>query len=158
MAAPVPDIDAEERDEIRREEREQRKKDRRNERELKEGREKFEVVANSIIFTLESKRRRRNKVKDTATRNIMLTESIMILVDTLSGFARAAGEHFKVDSSIKDRLFQQCDNLQTDIEALNEWIMNPTYGPDHPYGRKMMRDAEEDFEDKQKSREKGKDE
>ena len=107
-----------------------------------------------ILNTLDRTLTRRTKINDPVQRHLLLIDTLTIAVDFgLMGIKTLITEG-KEDEEGKEtpeyanimRLYERVNDQTTkQLESLTDWIQQPTYGPDHPYGRTIYNKAAEEF-------------
>ena len=113
-----------------------------NEQKRKDVRLRWEIglgVAESILG-------RQKQINDPVAKNLLLADKLCLLVDTAIGFMHGALTEDDVDEDVKNRAVKIGKDLQTELRKLTDWIQQPTYSPDHPYGFKIMTDAKQELE------------
>jgi hypothetical protein len=101
------------------------------------------AMAGSIISILEKNLSRQSKVKDNAMRCTMFVDKlslsldgIMAILNQIPGLSEENVQRITILGKIVDK----------ELDNLFNWIQNPTYNPDHPYGASIMNQAREHFE------------
>lgn len=105
-------------------------------------REIFTSIANTVLST----RARYQAVKDPMMRNYLLLDKFLLLTDGLSGYLDHKLEGIE-DKRLQKKVSQAVASVKEDLLSLQEWVLHPTYAPDHPYGKSVMDAAEGDFGD-----------
>ena len=107
-----------------------------------------------ILNTLDRILKRRTKINDPVQRHLLLIDTLTIAIDFGVAGLKTVIEEDKYDEDGDEkpeytnimRLYQSVSEQTTQqLEALTDWIQQPTYSPDHPYGRSIYNKAAEDF-------------
>lgn len=90
---------------------------------------------------------RYRQIKDPATKFTLLVDKLCFGIDILmASMMRLLEEEEQLDDASKVKIKSICSDLQIELNKLMEWIQSPIYGPDHPYGYQMMKDAKTSFD------------
>ena len=122
-----------------------REEKQRKEYEEKERNERIQI-ATMIVNALEDNLKRQHLYKDPVTRNSVFLEKLLCILDIFKG---AMHTYFNdVPDELHNRMTNIVTLLNTNMTSLIEMIQQPCYSPDHPYGREVMKTAQNDFKEK----------
>ena len=110
-----------------------------------EDKKNFEMAANVFINLLENINKRHNAVKDPATRYALLVDKLCLGLDTGLAMMNMMMEQVGADPELQIKIEAASAKLQTQLTGLMDWVINPVYGPDHPFGNNIMNNAATDF-------------
>lgn len=108
-------------------------------------RKNFTQAANVIIGIFNNINRRHKAIKDPATRYALLVDKLCLSLDTGMAVMKMMMEELDIEPEMKIKIEDTSTELQEQLIGLMDWIQNPTYGPDHPYGHSVMKGAENNF-------------
>ncbi len=107
-----------------------------------------------MLSTLDRTLTRRNKINDPVQRHLLLIDTLTIAIDFgLAGMKTMIDDKKEDKDGVENpehanimRLYESVSDQTTkQLEMLTDWIQQPTYGPDHPYGRSIYNKAAEEF-------------
>ena len=97
----------------------------------------------TVISVLESVLSRQALVKDNVTKHLLFLDKLCLSLDV--AMAMLSMQLKDTNPELKDRGVKIADQIKKEIESLIEWIQNPVYGPDHPFGHKLMVEDKKHF-------------
>ena len=71
----------------------------------------------------------------------MLVVKLCRIVDVGLGFINN-----DIPPELKERIITTSQMVTEELNFMLDWISNPVYSPDHPYGNKIMKEANKDFD------------
>lgn len=110
-----------------------------------EDKKNFEMVANIFINILENINKRHNAVKDPATKYALLVDKLCLGFDAGLAMMNVMMEQVGADPELQTKIEAASAKLQAQLTGLMDWVINPVYGPDHPFGKNIMNNAATDF-------------
>jgi len=118
----------------------------------------YSLINNMIYRQIE----RKKKIKDPVTRNMIIAEIFVSLVDIVadmgiinlkSSLDRNISKvpegkrdlYEKKTDEVVEKIQKTRDDLNQLMDSFSEWILQPIYSVDHPVGKSMMKEAKEEF-------------
>ena len=104
------------------------------------------------LTTFESIIDRNATVGDPMIRSMLFLDKMLLMTDISNAFLEIFFADFKKDlkpedyCTIEEQKNKVVEKFKREIACLTEWVSSPTYDPDHPYGKSVMRCAQRDFE------------
>lgn len=121
--------------------------DNNQEREVKRIKEALQRnrTIKGVIDVVKASINRDRRIKDPMVRNMMFLKNLTLLLDAGAIAATAISTEMELDESNQREINNLNKMINEGITALMNWIQNPIYGPNHPYGEQMMKNAQEDY-------------
>lgn len=116
-----------------------------NELRKKQDKENFELVANIFVNILDNINKRHDAVKDPSTKYALLVDKLCLGLDAGLAVMKTMMDQHEIEPELKIKIEDASSKLQSQLTGLMNWVINPVYGPDHPYGNSMMNSAATDF-------------
>ena len=92
---------------------------------------------------------RTRRIDDPVLKNALLVDKLSLCLDTSIGMLKGfffGRKNFPED--LMDRIDKLSDQVSQDLNGLMDWIRSPHYSPDHPFGNKVMKDIETQYNEK----------
>ena len=105
----------------------------------------FEDIANVIINLFDNIIKRHNSIKDPATKYALLVDKLCMSVDVGTAILMTLVNEYDIEEELKIKIEDKSQELQSHLNDLMQWTTHPCYGPDHPYGQKIMAEAKKDY-------------
>lgn len=103
------------------------------------------MVMKGIVEAVESVLSRQRKCKDPVVRYSLFVDKLLTILDVGMGMFKGLTDDEKYPLELRTKINNLALTLQQDLADLMDWIQQPIYGPDHPYGNRMMRSSMNDF-------------
>ena len=97
----------------------------------------------SSVYALQQTLQRYEKIPDPAMKFTLVLDKFLWMTDMLSGFIQAQIKDYPQHLS-EPSLKVMAQTRQLLVE-LQDWVMHPVYSPEHPYGKKVMENAGQEF-------------
>lgn len=103
-------------------------------------------MLNMTFSFYDSMKRRLQNIKDPSHRYTVLLDRISCLIDiaTTVGKGFCIANDFPLD--VQERFEKILNDINNDIAQMFDWIQQPMYSPDHPFGKKMLDESRQHFE------------
>ena len=137
-------------DERERQQAERQQEERRQEeaeRKEKERKERNMTIRIGVGMAL-SLITRQQTVDDPATRSMMFVDKLLMIMDGTMPFLNSLRYRYDLPTDIVSSMEKVHKQIREEVNRLMQWVQNPHYGPDHPYGKHLMQRAKSDFESK----------
>jgi hypothetical protein len=89
--------------------------------------------------------KRHDSIKDPATKYALFVDKLYLILDGACALLQTHMKSLDVEEKHMDRLNVLLEKLQTEMINLTDWVLSPTYSPDHGYGQSVMKQAEKDW-------------
>jgi len=76
----------------------------------------------------------------------MLVDKLCTIVDVILGYINIQNDDLPED--LKERLKNASQMVTDELNFILDWVSNPVYSFDHPYGNKIMKDFKNNFDNK----------
>jgi len=84
-------------------------------------------------------------IKDPMVKYTLIVDKCLLLLDVLSAAGMTCSQMKGVTEENKKQISITIGLMRDDLRGLQDWILNPTYSPDHPMGYGLMKDSRLDF-------------
>lgn len=84
---------------------------------------------------------RQQRVKDPAVRYSLFLDKLCLSIDA----AMAGLESLDLSEDTRNDIKSAIQKIQDEIMLVMDWIQQPSYSPDHPYGNRIMTDSAKSF-------------
>ena len=102
-----------------------------------------ELVIGIIVNSLKAVFNRYRQEDDPVLRYTMFLDKFQLFLDIILGTTKTLVNRY--DPLLQQHIDEIVTNMRKDFLDLNKWIKSPQYSPDHPYGNKLMKEAQLDF-------------
>lgn len=100
----------------------------------------------SVVYALQQTLQRYEKIPDPAMKFTLVLDKFLWATDMLTGFIQAQIKDYpQYLSEPSLKVITQTRQL---LSELQEWVMHPTYSPEHPFGEEVMQRSGQNFKDK----------
>ena len=91
---------------------------------------------------------RSRQTEDPMTRCLLFHDKLMMILDVVETAIIADSLHYteQPDSKVADKVTETINTVRAEFEFMSSWITQPIYSPDHPYGKTLMKSAQQHFE------------
>ena len=89
---------------------------------------------------------RHDKIRDPMTRNILLLDKMCSGMDMIGALAEVMPKEEGFDREFCEEVKTTSERMKKVVGSLFEWVQNPTYDSNHPVGREMMRQGQENLD------------
>lgn len=90
---------------------------------------------------------RHNRSGDPVVRATMLFDKLCLILDLFTAFTSTAViEDYDYPEEFRMKIEETSQLLHNELNFVLDWIQNPSYSPDHPYGNSIMKEAKKSFE------------
>jgi len=103
------------------------------------------MVMKGVVEAIESVLSRQRKCKDPVIRYSLFVDKLLTMIDVGMGMFKGLTDNEKYPLELRVKINNLALTLQEDLADLMDWIQQPIYGPDHPYGNQMMRSSMNDY-------------
>lgn len=97
-----------------------------------------------MLSILNSGIARHKRSGDPVLRTTMLVDKLCTVVDVGLGYLNT--QHNDIPPELKEKMTAASQMITEELNFMLDWITNPVYSPDHPYGNKVMKDANNEFD------------
>lgn len=110
-------------------------------------------ITSATIKSINSLTQRYSKIKDPLVRHGRMVDKFIVIVDIVGNMALSGikkmnddiKEHGGNKADVVDEAHTTFNRLIDELIALDEFIQELAYSPDHPFGNKVMKKSEDDF-------------
>jgi len=103
-------------------------------------------IISIIVGVFEQTLERQKTMNDPVIRHIIFLEKLLLTMDIILTMLKEGS--IKLSNSMKTRIDNVVRCMNNEIVNLQNWVQTPVYSPNHPFGEKMMKYVEEDFNNK----------
>lgn len=118
------------------------KRDEREERRIKDKIQGIEIA----LSILNNGIARHKRSGDPVLRTTMLVDKLCTIVDVGLGYINTQDDDLPLE--LKERMTVTSKSITEELNFMLDWISNPVYSPDHPYGNNIMKEANKEFDHK----------
>jgi hypothetical protein len=130
-------------------ERQREERRRENDQEEKNRKRKEEdlqlriIAARAVLMVLNRGVNRHINCHDPVIRATLLFDKLCLIIDSLSAFAANANPDFPAD--LNKEIVEASSRVSTELDYVFQYILSPSYSPDHPFGNQVMHASESHF-------------
>ena len=114
-----------------------------NDPEAEKERKSKSRIISSIVNIAENVLSRQRKIGDPVLRHSLFLDKLLLMLDISMGILQEFSNEYPEE--LRGKIETLSISIQKDLSDLMNWVSNPVYSPDHPYGQGIMKSAKKDF-------------